>query len=334
MGIPAIQKTHIGAYILRKMFAGSRRFPLVLMLEPLFQCNLRCKGCGKIAYPDDILNHRLSVEDCISAVESCRAPVVSIPGGEPLLHPDIHVIVRELVARKRFVYLCTNGLLVDKRINEFDPSPYLTFNIHIDGMKNRHDKLVGRNGAFEKTVSAIQQLVSCGFRVTTNTTLFNGDPPDQIARFFDFVTSLEIDGMTVSPGFSYENASDTENFLSRKSAKTLFRRLLEIGRDSAWEFNHSRLYLDFLSGNQDYICTPWGNPTRNIFGWQRPCYLLSDGYADTYEELMETTAWERYGYGKDPRCANCMVHSGFEPTAVMDTVKNPLKALMVSLRGR
>ena len=334
MGIPAIQKIHIGAYILSRMFRGSRRFPLVLMLEPLFQCNLRCKGCGKISYPDDILNQRLSVEDCISAVESCPAPVVSIPGGEPLLHPDIHVIVREIVARKRFVYLCTNGLLVGKRVSEFDPSPYLTFNIHIDGMKDRHDELVGCNGAFEKAVSAIQQLISYGFRVTTNTTLFKGDAPEKIARFFDFLTSLGIDGMTVSPGFSYDKASHTDNFLSRQNTQLLFQRLLETQRNRTWEFNHSRLYLDFLSGNQDYVCTPWGNPTRNIFGWQRPCYLLNESYADTYAELMETTVWENYGCGRDPRCADCMVHSGFEPTAVMDTVKHPLKALLVSLRGR
>ena len=333
MSIPAIQKARIGAYIARQKLTGNGRFPLVLMLEPLFRCNLRCKGCGKTAYPDEVLGRQLNVRESVTAVDKCGAPVVSIAGGEPLLHPDIHLIARELTARKKFVYLCTNAILLEEKISDFEPSHYLTFNIHLDGLHESHDARVSRKGAFHKAVAAIRFLLSNGFRVTTNTTLFDGETPETAARLFDFLSSLGVEGMTISPGFCYTNASDQKHFLGRHGTKVLFRNLFLLGKDRGWKFNHSTLYLDFLAGNQDYACLPWGNPTYNIFGWQRPCYVLNDGYAETYKELMETTDWTRYGVGKDPRCANCMIHSGFEPTAVMDSVKNPLKALMVSLRG-
>lgn len=303
------------------------------MLEPLFRCNLRCKGCGKIAYPDEVLCKQLSVRECVTAVDECGAPVVSIAGGEPLLHPDIHLIARELTARKRFVYLCTNALLLEKKISDFDPSPYLTFNIHLDGLSESHDARVSRKGAFHKAVSAIRLLLSSGYRVTTNTTLFDGATPESAARLLDFLSSLGVGGMTISPGFCYTNSSEREYYLGREGTKILFRNLFLLGKGRDWKFNHSALYLDFLAGNQEYSCLPWGNPTYNIFGWQRPCYLLNDGYAETYRELIETTDWTIYGVGKDPRCANCMIHSGFEPSAVMDSLKNPLKALKVSLRG-
>lgn len=333
MAIPAVQKARIGAYIICKMLGGRRRFPLVLMLEPLFRCNLRCRGCGKIAYPEEILNQRLSVEQCLNSARECGAPVVSIAGGEPLLHPHIALIVRELTRRKRFVYLCTNALVVEKRVAEFNPSPYLTFNIHLDGFQERHDALVGCEGAFETAVAAIRLLLARGFRVTTNTTFFGEERPESAARLLDFLTSLGVEGMTISPGFSYEDAPDQEHFLGRERTRALFRRLFEIGGDRNWRFNHSSLYLDFLAGNQNYACTPWGNPTRNIFGWQLPCYLLNDGYAATWRELVEKAEWDRYGVGKDRRCADCMVHCGFEPTAVMDSVRHPLKALGAGLRG-
>ncbi|MEE9418847.1 MAG: adenosyl-hopene transferase HpnH [Desulfatiglandaceae bacterium] len=333
MSIPAIQKARIGAYIARQKLTGNGRFPLVLMLEPLFRCNLRCKGCGKTAYPDEVLGRQLSVRESVTAVDKCGTPVVSIAGGEPLLHPDIHLIARELTARKKFVYLCTNAILLEEKISDFEPSHYLTFNIHLDGLHESHDAWVSRKGAFHKAVAAIRFLLSNGFRVTTNTTLFDRETPETAARLFDFLSSLGVEGMTISPGFCYTNASDQKHFLGRHGTKVLFRNLFLLGKDRGWKFNHSTLYLDFLAGNQDYACLPWGNPTYNIFGWQRPCYVLNDGYAETYKELMETTDWTRYGVGKDPRCANCMIHSGFEPTAVMDSVKNPLKALMVSLRG-
>ncbi|UCF95468.1 MAG: adenosyl-hopene transferase HpnH [Desulfobacterales bacterium] len=332
MSIPLIQKTRIGLYIIRQMLARRRRFPLVLMLEPLFRCNLRCKGCGKIALSNDLLNRHLSIAECVDAAEECRAPIVSIAGGEPLLHPDAPRIVRELTRRKKFVYLCTNAQLVARRLEEFEPSAYFTFNIHLDGLRERHDALVGRQGVYDRAVDAIRLLVAQGFRVTTNTTFFGGETPETASRFFDFLTSLGVEGLTVAPGFSYETAADQDHFLGRDGSQGLFRRIFEIGRGRNWRFNHSRLYLDFLAGGRNYACTPWGNPTRSLFGWQRPCYLINDGYAATYRELMETTDWSRYGVGRDPRCADCMVHCGFEATAVLDAVKNPLEALKINLR--
>ena len=306
---------------------------MVLMLEPSFRCNLSCNGCGKIDYPNEILERRLSVADCIEAVEECGAPVVSIPGGEPLLLPDIHTIVKELIARKRFVYLCTNALLIEKRISDFSPSPYLTFNVHIDGLSERHDGLANREGVFDLAVSAVRLLMSQGFRVTTNTTFFNGETPRTAARLFDYLTGLGIEGMTVAPAFSYDSASSERNFfLDRFGTMDLFRQAFEMGKGKSWRFNHSLLYLQFLAGKQQYACTPWGTPTRNIFGWQQPCYLIDDGYTDSYRELMATTDWDRYGAGKDPRCSNCMVHCGFEPTAVMDSIKHPFKALLTYLK--
>jgi len=328
-----IQKARIGAYIFRQRLWGNGRFPLVLMLEPLFRCNLRCKGCGKIDYPADILNRMLTPDECVAAALECGAPVVSIAGGEPLLHPQIADIAGKLIARKKFVYLCTNSLLVEKRIKEFEPSPYLTFNIHVDGLHERHDERVCLKGVFDKAVAAIRRLVSQGFRVTTNTTLFNGETAEGAGRLFDLLTALGVEAMTIASAFSYENASDQENFFRRDEAIALFQSIFELGKGKGWRFNHSSLYLDFLAGNQDYACLPWGNPTRNIFGWQKPCYLLNDGYEPTFKDLMKNTDWTRYGVGKDPRCTHCMLHCGFEPTAVMDSAKHPVKALKVSWRG-
>ncbi len=329
MSIPTLQKARLGYYIQKQLIMGRRRFPLVLMLEPTFRCNLKCAGCGKIAYPKDVLNRRLTMDDCIRAAEECGAPVVSIPGGEPLLLPDIHRIVAELIVRKKFVYLCTNSVLLEKRLKDFTPSPYLTFNIHIDGLKDRHDALSGKAGVFETVVSAIRLLHSKGFRVTSNTTFYKGETPENAARLFDFLTSLGVEGMTVSPAFNYENKSSDETlFLNRSEVSAFFQQLFHIGKGRHWRFNHSRRYLQFLEGKQEYRCTPWANPTRNIFGWQRPCYLISDGYARSYRELMETTDWKRYGVGKDFRCLNCMVHCGYEPTAVIDTVKHPFRGFL------
>ena len=332
MGIPALQKRRIGAYIISQLLRGNKRFPLVLMLEPLFKCNLHCKGCGKINQPREMLEKMLSVNECVDAAEECGAPVVTIAGGEPLLHPEITTIVSELIRRKRFIYLCTNGLLVNKRIDEFSPSPYLTFNIHFDGLAERHDAAVCLDGAFEKATRAIKELVKRGHRVTTNTTFFKGQTAEDAARLFDHLSGLGVEAMTVAAGFNYENADDQDSFLGREGTKKLFREILRMAKKS-WTFNHSSMYLDFLAGNQDFACTPWGNPTRSLQGWQHPCYLLNDGYADSFAELMEQTDWDRYGVGNDPRCADCMVHCGFEPTAVLETVHHPLKALAVTLRG-
>jgi hopanoid biosynthesis associated radical SAM protein HpnH len=333
VGIPAIQQARIGAHIVRHVLSGNRRFPLVLMLEPLFRCNLRCAGCGKISHPEAVMNRTMEAAECVAAAEECGAPVVSVAGGEPLLHPDMPAIVREFTARGRFVYLCTNGLLVDQRIGEFSPSRRLSVNVHLDGMRERHDAIAGCSGVFDKAVAAIRLLVSRGYRVTTNTTLFGGETPESAARFFDFLVSLGVEAMTVSAGFGYESAADREHFLGRDGTKELFRRLFEIGRGRRWKFNHSSLYLDFLAGNREYRCSPWANPTRNVLGWQRPCYLLNDGYAASYKELLEATDWETCGAGRDPRCADCMVHCGFEPTAVLDSLRHPLQALRAALRG-
>ncbi|MCC6913366.1 MAG: adenosyl-hopene transferase HpnH [Rhodospirillaceae bacterium] len=336
MGVPLIQAVRVGAYILKQKLRGNARYPLVLMLEPLFRCNLACNGCGKIDYPDSILNRRLSPEECFQAAEECGAPVVSIPGGEPLLHKEIKEIVEGLVARKKFVYLCTNALLLKKKIDQFTPSPYLTFSVHLDGLKEEHDHAVSQEGVFERAVEAIKEAVSRGFRVTVNCTLFNSNAvPARVAEFFDYVATLGVEGVTVSPGYAYERAPVQDHFLSRRQTKELFRSIFRLGKANGrnWKFNQSSMYLDFLAGNQTYECTPWGNPTRNVFGWQRPCYLVGEGYANSFTELMETTQWDQYGVGKYEKCANCMVHCGFEPTSVVDTVNRPLKALKVFLKG-
>ena len=334
MGVPLIQQIRVGAYIVKQRLAGRERYPLVLMLEPLFRCNLACAGCGKIDYPDEILNKRLSVEECLEAVDECGAPIVSIPGGEPLLHKEIGEIVAGIVARKKFVYLCTNALLLEKKLGLFSPSPYFTFSIHLDGLKAEHDRAVSQAGVFDRAVAAIRKAKARGFRVSANATLFDGLDPERVAAFLGFASDdLKLDGITISPGYAYERAPDQEHFLSRQKTKQLFREVFKRGKGKKWKLSQSSLFLDFLAGNQQYHCTPWGNPTRNIFGWQRPCYLLGEGYARSFKALMEETAWERYGTGNYEKCANCMVHCGYEPTAADDAVRHPLKAFRVFLRG-
>jgi len=313
---------------------GRARYPLVLMLEPLFRCNLACAGCGKIDYPDPILNRRLSVEECLEAVDECGAPVISIPGGEPLLHKEIKQIVEGIVARRKFVYLCTNALLLEKRLHLFEPSPYLTFSVHLDGLRDEHDAAVCQDGVFDRAVNAIKAARDAGFRVNVNSTLFDSADPERAAAFFDFVTEeLDVEGITVSPGYAYERAPDQTHFLTRRTTKELFRSIFRLGEGKKWRFSQSTIFLDFLAGNQEFRCMPWGNPTRNIFGWQRPCYLLGEGFVGSFRELMEETEWDKYGTGNYEKCADCMVHCGYEPTAVDATVRNPLKALNVWLRG-
>jgi len=335
VAVPVIQQVRVGAYILKQHIMGNKRYPLVLMLEPLFRCNLACPGCGKIDYPDPILNQRLSLEDCLGAVDECGAPIVSIPGGEPLLHKEIKDIVEGIVARKKFVYLCTNALLLEKKIDLFTPSKYLTFSVHLDGLEDEHDRAVDQKGVFQRAVKAIKAARDRGFRVNVNTTIFDGVAAEDIASFFDFANDLGVEGITVSPGYAYERAPDQEHFLSRRKTRTLFRDVFRLGKErkAKWRFSQSTMFLDFLAGNQTYECTPWGNPTRNVFGWQKPCYLLGEGYVSSFKELMETTNWDSYGTGNYEKCANCMVHCGYEPTAVNDTIRNPLKAAWVALRG-
>jgi hopanoid biosynthesis associated radical SAM protein HpnH len=309
----------VASYVLKQKLAGRKQYPLVLMLEPLFRCNLACAGCGKIQYPAHILKKNLTPEQCFKAVEECGAPMVSIPGGEPLLHPQIDQIVKGLVDRKKYVYLCTNALLLKEKMDLFTPSKFLTFSVHLDGQRDHHDFSVCREGGFDIALEAIKQAVERGFRVTTNTTLFDGTDPKSVRAFFDEMMNLGVEGMMLSPGYSYDKAPDQRHFLGRARTRKLFRAILS-NRSKKWKFNQSPLFLEFLMGKRHYACTPWGMPTYNIFGWQKPCYLLQDGYAETFKELIETTKWENYGTESgNPRCANCMVHSGYEASAVDET---------------
>ena len=333
MPIPLRQTIRVGAYVLSRHLKGIRRYPLVLMLEPLFRCNLACAGCGKIDYPDAILNQRLSVGECVAAADECGAPIVVIAGGEPLLHREIEQIAQRIIAKKKFVYLCTNALLLEKKIEMFEPGPFFAWTVHLDGDRDDHDRSVCQTGVYDRAVAAIKLAKARGFRVNINATLFDTAEPERVARFLDEVTDMGIDGITVSPGYAYERAPDQEHFLNRHRTKQLFRDIFKRDPHRRWSFNQSSLFLDFLAGNQSYHCTPWGNPTRNYFGWQRPCYLLGEGYTKTFKELMEETDWDAYGTGNYEKCADCMVHSGYEATAVMDAVKNPLKAAAVAFRG-
>lgn len=317
--VPLSQMAAVTAYVLTQKLKGRKRYPLVLMLEPLFQCNLACAGCGKIQYPDHILKRRLTPEQCWSATEECGTPMVAIPGGEPLIHPEIDQIVAGLVARKKYVYLCTNALLLKRKMDLFKPSKYFTFSVHLDGLRKHHDAVVCRQGTFDIAVGAIKEAVKRGFRVTTNSTIFEGANPAEVRQFFDVVMELGVEGMMISPGYRYENAPDQEHFLHKQRSRELFKQILGNPKKS-WKFNLSPLFLRYLQGKIEYDCTPWGMPTYNVFGWQKPCYLLQEGYAATFAELMESTTWKKYGSKSgNPKCRDCMVHSGYEASAVDDT---------------
>jgi hopanoid biosynthesis associated radical SAM protein HpnH len=334
MGIPLRQAITIGAYVLGQHLRGRHRYPLVLMLEPLFRCNLACAGCGKIDYPDKILDQRLSVADCMEAIDECGAPVVVLAGGEPLLHKELPEIVQGALAKGKYVTVCTNALLMDKKLDRYAPHPRFNWSVHLDGDKEMHDRSVCRAGVYDKAVAAIRAAKAKGYRVNINCTLFNDAKPERVADFFDTVRELDVDGITISPGYAYERAPDQQHFLNRAKTKQLFRDVFRRAKGRRkWPLFQSDLFLDFLAGNQTYHCTPWGNPTRTVFGWQRPCYLLGEGYATTFKELMEDTAWERYGTGNYEKCADCMVHSGFEASAVVDAVKKPWKVAALSLKG-
>jgi len=323
----------VASYVLKQKLRGRRRYPLVLMLEPLFRCNLACAGCGKIQYPPHILKKNMSPEDCFRAADECGAPMVAIPGGEPLMHPQIQEIVRGLTARKKYVYLCTNALLLEEKLPLFSPSPYLSFSVHLDGQRDHHDFSVCREGGYDIAARAISAALARGFRVTTNTTLFDGADPNSVRAFFDDMMDLGVESMMLAPGYSYDKAPDQQHFLGRARIRRLFRAILS-NRKSRWRFNQSPLYLEFLMGKRSYHCTPYGMPTYNIFGWQKPCYLLQDGYADTFQELMETTDWDRYGTESgNPKCANCMMHCGYEPSAVNHTFGS-LRGFLATVRAQ
>jgi hopanoid biosynthesis associated radical SAM protein HpnH len=332
MPVPLRQSAKMASYLVQQKLHRRDKFPLLVELEPLFQCNLACAGCGKIQHPEPVLRRRMPVEQAVGAIEECGAPMVSIAGGEPLIHPEIDEIVRQLIARKKFVYLCTNALLMEKKLDRFKPSPYFAWAVHMDGLRERHDASVCRDGVFDKAVQAIRAAKAAGFRVTTNTTFFTHDSPKTIQSVLDFLNDeLEVDQMMISPAYAYEKAPDQEHFLGVRQTQELFKAAFADGRRKKWRLNHSPLFLDFLEGKVDFQCTPWGIPSYSLFGWQRPCYLMADGYTETYQELIETTDWEAYGRGNDPRCDNCMAHCGYEPTAMLATtksVKQSLRALV------
>jgi hopanoid biosynthesis associated radical SAM protein HpnH len=334
MSVPVRQQAAVAAYIAKQKLLGRKRYPLVLMLEPLFRCNLACAGCGKIDYPAPILNQRLSAEECWQAADECGAPMVAIPGGEPLIHKEIGEIVRGLVERRKFVSLCTNALLLEKKLHLFEPSPYLFFSVHLDGLEKKHDEAVCQEGVFKKAVEAIKVAQDKGFQVNVNATIFDGYDVNELADYLDYCAEIGVN-VTMSPGFAYERAPDQESFLNRQKTKRYFRELFRIRkqRGSSWTLSHSDLYLDFLAGNQEFRCTPWGMPTRNVFGWQKPCYLLGEGYAETFKELMEETDWDTYGTGAYEKCADCMAHCGYEPTAADVAFSKPWKMIPVALNG-
>jgi len=328
MGIPMRQAAAVSAYLVKQKLKGRKRFPLVLMLEPLYRCNLACAGCGKIQHPEPILNTYLSPEDCWAAAEECGAPVVSIAGGEPLVHPEIDRIVEGLVARKKFVYLCTNAILLQRWLPKLRPSVYLTISVHMDGMRELHDAMVDREGVFDKAVAAIREAKRRGFRVSTNTTVFADSKPEQVGQLFTFLMEdLKVDGMMVSPGYDYPKAPNQSVFLRRPQMVDTFKALLSMPQRRKWRFFHTPMFLDFLQGKRAMQCTAWGNPTRSVLGWQRPCYLMNEGYASSFRELIEETEWDRYGYGRDARCTNCMAHCGYEATAVRATMESPLEGI-------
>jgi hopanoid biosynthesis associated radical SAM protein HpnH len=332
MTLPLQPLVRIGAYTLRQHIKGGK-YPLVLMLEPLLRCNLACPGCGKIDYPDAILNQRLSFDQCMAAIDECGAPAVSIAGGEPLLHRDMPQIVKGYIAKKKFVILCTNALLMKKKIDDYAPSPFFTWSIHLDGDKAMHDHAVDQDGTYEVAIEAIDMAKARGFRVQINCTVFDGASPDRLAAFFDEMEKRGVE-ITISPGYAYERAADQEHFLNRERTRNFFRDVFRKGDGGkAWSFTNSPLFLDFLAGNQTYECTPWSMPLRTVFGWQKPCYLVGEGYVSTFQELMEGTDWDQYGVGKYAKCSDCMVHCGFEGTAASDSIRHPLKMFAIGRKG-
>ena len=333
MAMPLRQSMRIGTYLLRQKLARREKFPLLVELEPLFACNLKCAGCGKIQQPASLLKQRMPVAQALAAIDECGAPMVSIAGGEPLMHPQIDVLVAELIKRKKYVFLCTNALLIPKKLDKFKPSRYFAWAVHIDGLAERHDESVCKDGVFVEAVAAIRECQRRGFRVTTNTTFFNTDTPQSVIDVLDYLNDeLRVDEMMISPAYAYEKAPDQEHFLGVTETRELFRKAFSGGNRQRWRLNHSPLFLDFLEGKADFGCTAWGIPSYSLLGWQKPCYLMSDGYVKTYKELIETTDWDAYGRGKDDRCANCMAHCGYEPSAVLATMGS-LRESIRAVRG-
>jgi len=321
MSMPLHQTVKIGTYLMKQKVLRKKKFPLLIELEPLFACNLACAGCGKIQHPASVLKQRMPVEQAVSAVVDSGAPMVSIAGGEPLMHKEIDEIVRQLLDKGKMVFLCTNAVLLPRHIHKFKPHKNFAWMVHIDGLEQRHDESVSKEGVFKQAVEAIKMVQDKGFRVMTNTTFFDTDSPQDVIDVLDYLNDeLKVDNMQISPGYAYEKAPDQAHWLGTSQTKELFKKAFADGRRKKWRLNHSPLFLDFLEGKVDFDCTAWAIPSYSLKGWQKPCYLMEDGYVDTYDELIETTDWDSYGRGKDPRCANCMAHCGYEPTAVLATM--------------
>jgi hopanoid biosynthesis associated radical SAM protein HpnH len=332
MAMPLHLTVKLGTYLMKQKLRGVEKYPLIMELEPLFACNLKCAGCGKIEHPASLLKQRMPVEQAIAAVEECGAPMVSIAGGEPLMHPQVHEITAELLRRKKFVVLCTNALLLPRHMHKFKPNKNFAWMVHIDGLREQHDEAVAKEGVFDQAVAAIKAAKEAGFAVYTNTTVFNTDSPQTVIDILDYLNDeLKVDRMEIAPGYAYQKAPDQNRFLGVQQTRDLFSQAFAGGRRKKWRFNHSQLYLDFLEGKKEFECTPWGVPSYSLLGWQRPCYLLDDGYAKTWQELLDTTEWDKFGRGKDPRCDNCMAHCGYEPSAVLattDSLRESLRALV------
>src|SRR4249920_3842586 len=323
MSVSLRQSLRIGSYLMRQKLTGTKKFPLLVELEPLFACNLKCAGCGKIQQPHTLLKQRMPVEQAVAAIEESGAPMVSIAGGEPLMHPQLDEIVRQLLERKKIVFLCTNAVLMPKHLHKFTPHRNFAWMVHIDGLRERHDESVCKDGVFDQAVAAVKQAKAAGFQVYTNSTFFNTDSPQTVIDVLNYLNDeLKVDRMEISPGYAYEKAPGQDRFLGVEQTRELFGAAFAEGRRRKWRLNHSPLFLDFLEGKRDFACTPWGVPSYSLFGWQRPCYLLADGYTVSYKELIETTDWSKYGRGNDPRCDNCMAHCGYEPTAVLATTRS------------
>ncbi|HET6257611.1 adenosyl-hopene transferase HpnH [Pseudonocardia sp.] len=330
MAMPMRQSIRLAAYLMKQKIKRVEKFPLLVELEPLFACNLKCAGCGKIEQPAALLKQRMPVEQAVGAIEESGAPMVSIAGGEPLMHKEIDEIVRQLLDRGKIVFLCTNAVLLPKHLHRFTPHKNFAWMVHIDGLRERHDASVCKDGVFDQAVAAIKMAQEKGFRVNTNTTFFTTDTPHDVIDVLDYLNDeLGVDNMQISPAYAYEKAPDQEHWLGVEQTRELFRKAFDGGRRKRWRLNHSPLFLDFLEGKIDLACTAWAIPSYSLLGWQRPCYLLDDGYVRTYKELVEDTDWSAFGRGNDPRCENCMAHCGYEPSAVFAT----LGSLRESLRA-
>ena len=313
----------LAVYLLKKRLTGRKRFPLVTMLEPLEMCNLACVGCGRIREYQPVIDRMMPVDVALNAVKESGAPIVSIAGGEPTIHPKIDEIINRLIEDKYFVYCCTNGLLLDKMLTKIPPSKYLCWVVHMDGMEEMHDESVARKGVFKKAVQVMELALSQGYRVCTNTTIFKNSDVEDLWEMFRLVKDIGVEGSMISPGYDFEDAPIQDMFLNRQESRNIFKKLLDPTKTQGMKFYNNPLYLNFLQGKREYQCTAWSNPTYTVLGWRKPCYPLADEHVQDVDELYEADLWQKYGVGNDPRCANCMMHCGFESATIFKAISTP-----------